>query len=135
MRRRVWRIVALVAGAGVALSIVAFIFDAGPLHAARCLVDGRDGWNVEYPQDATTADETKEVIPSCVSVHIGYVDWNEVEEGDLAIVPSARDWFGYGDSITLWVEGTSAQATDPCRPPAPSVAPPADCPGGPQRAP
>lgn len=128
-------IVALAAVVGVAGSVVALMFDTGPLHAARCLVDGRDGWIVEYPRDAATADEVIEVIPSCVSVHVGYVNWNKVDEGDLAVALPPRDWFGYGDSIRLWVEGSSAEATDPCRPPGPSFAPPADCPGGPQRAP
>jgi hypothetical protein len=104
------------------------------LHAARCLVDGRDGWYVEYPRNATSADEIREVIPSCVSVHIGYVDWNKVDEGELAIVPVRKTWFSYEDSIRLWVEGTAAQATDPCRPLGLSTAPPVDCPGGPQRA-
>ena len=56
------------------------------------------------------------MIPSCVSVQVGYVDWNEVGEGELAIVPWGRDWFSSGDSIVLWVEGNIAPATDPCRP-------------------
>jgi hypothetical protein len=133
MSRRGWRVVVSVGVAvAVAVSILALVFDGGPLHAARCLVEGRDGWYVEYPRDAVTADEISEAIPSCLPVHIGYVDWNEVAEGELAFVPFGKSWFDHNDSVTLWVEGRAAQATDPCRPLGPSIVPPAGCLDGPQ---
>ena len=126
-----WRLVALVGAVAVAGSIGADVmFGSGPWHAARCLMGGRDGWFVEYPTDAVTADQIRDVIPSCVPVHIGYVDWNEVGEGELAIVPFGRDWFAHDDSLALWVEGSAAQATDPCRPLGPSRGALPGCPGG-----
>ena len=136
MQQRVWRFVGVVVATATVASVAAFVwFDAGPIHAATCYVGGLDGWYVEYPPDAVTADEIREVIPSCVSVRVGYVNWNEVRDGELAIAPWGRDWFSYDDSRMLWVEGSADEATDPCRPLGPQAAFPADCPGGPQRVP
>lgn len=131
IRRRLWGLVAVLAATGVTISVVAFGFDTGPLHAARCLLGAREGWHVDYPQNATTPDDIREVIPPCVPVHVGYVNWNDVPEGELAIEVYGRDRFGHDDSLTLWVEGSAADATDPCRPLGPSEAPPEDCHGGP----
>lgn len=129
MRQR--QLVGLVVAGALAASLAAdVLFKTGPIHALGCLLGARDGWFVEYPRDAVTADEVREVIPSCVPVHVGYIDWDEVAEGDLAIKPFGRDWFGRDDSLTLWVEGTAAQAADPCRPPPPLTAPTGDCADG-----
>ena len=136
MRQRFWRFVGVVVATVTVASVAAFVlFDTGPLHAAACYVGGRGGWYVEYPHDAVTADEIREVVPSCVSVRVGYVGWNEVADGELAIVPRGRDGFSHDDSIVVWVEGSVDEATDPCRPLGPHAMPPADCPGGPQRVP
>jgi hypothetical protein len=139
MAQRIWRLSAAALLFTVSVSIAAFVFlDAGPFHALSCLVDGRDGWLVEYPTSAVTADEIIETVrqeTTCVPVNVGYVDWDRVPEGQLARPPKFRDWFRLGAALQLWVEGSADQAIDPCRPLGPRMSPPSDCPGGPQLSP
>jgi len=120
MAHRVWRLSAAALLITVLVSIATFVFlDAGPLHALSCLVAGRDGRLVEYPESAVTADEVIESVrqeTTCVPVNVGYVDWDRVPEGQLARSPGFRDSFRHGATVQLWVEGSADQAMNPCRP-------------------
>lgn len=128
---------AVAAGAGfAALGVVAV--KSPPFHALRCAVSGRDGWIVELPPHPRTPDEVRQTVQaqtSCVPVEEGYVNWNLVEEGLLAVpVSSPRMAVESGGTIKVWVEGTAEQASDRCAPLGPRTAPPPGCRGGAQRA-
>lgn len=101
-----------------ALALAAFVataFEVGPLHRAYCLLDGRDGWVIELSGDLVTPENVRDVVDaqtSCASVHVRYVDWNEVEEGRLAEDLVPRIWVRPGEIIYVLVEGTEGQASD-----------------------
>ncbi len=141
MLDRVLKIIFWAMLATFAVSVVTYnLFDSGPIHAARCAWQARDGWFFEVPADAETAADVRSAIrkdTTCVAVEVGYVDWNDVPEGHLALFTAGRDWASGGGTRTrkVWVEGSASQATDPCRPPSATLLPPAGCPGGPIPAP
>lgn len=118
------------------VGIVAALFDVGPIHAAACAWQGRDGFIVELPAELRTPQEVRRVVRAqtrCVPVEVGYVSWGVVGEGLLArSAGPLRRWVPLGESIKIWVEGTPEQATDPCRPADPRHAPPSGCPDAPQ---
>ncbi len=120
------------------VTLLAYVaFDAGPLHAASCIVDGRNGWFVEYPPGLEIPADVEAVIraeTSCVPIELRYVDYDEVAEGHLITEPCCRDWFTPGDSAIFWVEGSPDQAVEECRLLEPDRTPRVDCPGGPVRA-
>ena len=122
--------------AGLTGLMVLAAVNGTPLRALGCLVDGRDGWIVELPSDARTAQDVRQAVRAqteCVPVDVGYVNWNLVPEGSLAFpVDASRTWVPGGGAIKVWVEGSPEDATDACAPMGPRTAPPAGCPGGPQ---
>lgn len=136
--RSIFSLLAAIVSLAIGASILAAVFAAGPIHALRCVVEGRDGWTVELPSDLLTPEDVKRAVQAqttCVSVEVGYVDWGIVGEGQLAVpVNGPRTWVPLGGAIEIWVEGSAAQASEPCAPLGPSAAPPAGCPGGPQLA-
>lgn len=139
MRGRFRRVLTLATGAAIVVMLVAHVaIDAGPLHAASCIIDGRGGWFVEYPPGLETPADVEAVIreeTTCVPIEILHVDWNEVPDGLLAIEMCCRDGFAHGDTLLLWVEGTPEQAADPCSPPTRDAPRRVGCPGGAQLAP
>jgi hypothetical protein len=129
--------VALVVALGAGVAVIAAVLGVRAVHRLRCLAEGRDGWIIESPEGVATPEELRheiEVQTDCVPVNVGYVDWGLVPEGRLAVpVSGPRTWVPRGGEIKVWVEGTAAQASDPCAPLGARAAPPPGFPGGAQR--
>jgi hypothetical protein len=121
-------LVALVVVLGAGVAVIAAALGVRAVHGLRCLAEGRDGWTVELPEGIATLEQLRQEVEEqthCVPVNVGYVDWGLVPDGRLAVpVTGPRTWAPFGGEIKVWVEGTAAQASDPCAPLGPRAAPP-----------
>lgn len=101
-------IIAVLLGTTLLVALGVVVLSLHPEEALRCLLQGRNGWELELPSAPVTEDAYRTAIEAqtdCVSVDATYIDTGSANDGFVLEPTNTKIWVGYGEPVYITVEG------------------------------
>lgn len=99
------------------LLVAAVVISGQPVRWARCMVEARDGWTIEYPRASVTEREFRQSVREqtpCVGVTVRYVHTGDVSDGRVLRPVGGREWVAAGGNVEVLIEHEDGDGVVAC---------------------